>query len=303
MATRRSKGMTGFRVCVIVPPGYVHAACFSETALLLRHSLLSMGFECDLALNELARNRVNIILGVNLLSPETQFGDIPVVLYQLEQLSETEGWFSAKSEAILSQAIAVWDYSPDNISFLRRKGISATYVPLGYHSALKAIPENPVKDIDVLFFGSMNSRRSMVLEYLKKRGYAVEVIFGVYGRKRDEYISRSRIVLNIHYYEANIFEAVRVSYLLNNEVFVVSEHSQFYPWKKVPLQLVSYEKLTEACEYWLNEEGARDVLRRDMSLAFRSFYPMIEILSGAIKCFPVDMFKGNPMSLCGLNIS
>jgi hypothetical protein len=279
----------GFRICIIVPHGYAHAACFSETALLLRHSLLSLGLDCDLTVNELARNRVNIVLGVNLLDSAAQLGDAPIVMYQLEQLSDTEGWFSAKGAALLSRAAAVWDYSPENISFLRQKGISATYVPLGYHPALRTIGKNPRKDIDVLFVGSLNDRRTEILKELQRLGLTVKVLFGVYGRSRDEYIGRSRIVVNIHYYHANIFEAVRVSYLLNNDIFVVSEDSRSYPWKGVPLPLVPYDKIPFVCEYWIRNYIRREETRKQVSSAFKIYYSMPEILSYALKQGPVSM--------------
>jgi hypothetical protein len=45
----------------------------------------------------------------------------------------------------------------------------------------------------------------------------------VYGQARDALVARARIQLNVHYYEAKVFEVVRVSYLLANGRFVVSE--------------------------------------------------------------------------------
>ncbi|MEU1523347.1 hypothetical protein ABZ413_14225 [Nocardia rhamnosiphila] len=41
---------------------------------------------------------------------------------------------------------------------------------------------------------------------------------------RDALYARSKIVLDTHYYDAGVFEIVRVSYLLANGIFVVSEN-------------------------------------------------------------------------------
>jgi hypothetical protein len=163
----------------MVPQGYPHAACFSETAILLRHSLESLGYDCDLAISAFSRNRINIILGVNLLPPETRFDDHRVILYQLEQLSDHEGWFDPEKGAMLARADYVWDYDPANIAFLDRIGISATYVPLGFHPLLRTIPEDRNKDIDVLLVGSLNDRRRKILSQLRERGYTVKELFGV----------------------------------------------------------------------------------------------------------------------------
>jgi hypothetical protein len=282
--------MAAYRVCIVVPPGYPHAACFTEAALLLRHSLLSLGYDCDLALNEFARNRVNIVLGTNLLNPAATFGDCRVILYQLEQLSDTEGWYSDGRGAMLARAEAVWDYSPENVEFLRQRGIAASYVPLGFHPALQTIPDNSVRDIAVLFVGSLNDRRRAVLSALEQRGYVVKVLFGVYGKQRDDTIARSRVVINIHFYEANIFEAVRVSYLVNNGVFVLSEDSTFYPWDGVPIPRVAYGKLVESCDYWLRDDAGREALRKEMASAFKERYPMTEIVSQVLRQAPGSRF-------------
>ena len=47
--------------------------------------------------------------------------------------------------------------------------------------------------------------------------------FNAYGGKRDALIARAKVVLNIHYYAAQVFEIVRVSYLLANSKAVVTE--------------------------------------------------------------------------------
>jgi hypothetical protein len=78
------------------------------------------------------------------------------------------------------------------------------------------------KDIDILFYGCLNERRSFVIEQLKTFAN-VAAVTGVYGEELFGLISRAKIVLNLHFYESSIFEAVRVSFLLANRKAVVSE--------------------------------------------------------------------------------
>lgn len=69
----------------------------------------------------------------------------------------------------------------------------------------------------------MNERRAEILYGLQARGLIIEHLFDVYGRKRDAWIARSKVVLNMHLLESQIFEVVRVFYLLINGVAVVGE--------------------------------------------------------------------------------
>ena len=79
------------------------------------------------------------------------------------------------------------------------------------------------EDIDVLFVGSVNERRLIVLKQLAAQGINVDARFNLYGAERDAFVARARIILNVHFYDARLFEIVRVSYLLANRKCVVSE--------------------------------------------------------------------------------
>jgi hypothetical protein len=200
--------------------------------------------------------------------------------YQLEQLSlETWNAFSEDTVQVLSHAFRVWDYSEENIRFLKERGIKALHLPVGYHQSLEQVPQGRPKDIDVLFFGSIGERRQKVLNILlHEKKVRLHALFGVYGRERDEFIARSKIILNIHYYPAKIFEAVRISYLLNNRCFVVSEESGVNPYRGVTIPTFPYEQLADACCSYLDRE--QDIEReRDASYEdFRRMYPMIDLM-------------------------
>ena len=42
-------------------------------------------------------------------------------------------------------------------------------------------------------------------------------------QKRDYILNRSKIVLNINYYDNSVLETARLSYLIANKAFVISE--------------------------------------------------------------------------------
>ncbi len=270
-----------FRVCIVVPRGYKHSYAFLEVATLLLLTLRDMGYECDLKLNELASDRVNILLGYHLVSSPDVFNGVRYIPWQLEQLSDKEGVLSDRILNILAKAEQIWDYAVENIEFLRKKGLAARHLPVGYHSGLEKIPQQS-KDIDVLFFGSINQRRRQMLQKIASRGIRLQTLFGVYGEERDMNIARSKIILNIHNYQAQVFEAVRVSYLLNNGCFILSESSPIYPYQSVDVALAGYDSLEKACMEWLSDENRIAERAAQTYEQFKRFYPMHELLSAII---------------------
>ncbi len=151
--------------------------------------------------------------------------DIPLaensILVNLEQLESNTLLPPHYFDRLLRHT--VWDYSAANVRLLRSRGARAvTRIPLGYVPELTRIA-GAEQDIDILFYGSLNPRRSTVLDQLSAAGARVQRLFGLYGAERDAYIARSKIVLNMHFYESKTLEVVRIFYLLANRVFVISE--------------------------------------------------------------------------------
>ncbi|MFP4418547.1 MAG: hypothetical protein ACOC4C_03780 [Fibrobacterota bacterium] len=270
-----------YRVCIVVPQGYKHSYAFLEAATLILLSLRDLGYDCDLRPNELASDRVNIVLGYHLVSSAEVFKGVRYIPWQLEQLSDGEGIFSERILGILSCAEQIWDYAIENIAFLEKKGLEAKHLPVGYHSGLERIPHREDKDIDVLFFGSVNQRRRKILQAIANEGVGIKTLFGVYGEQRDKIIGRSKIIVNIHNYEAQIFESIRVSYLLNNGCFVLSETSPVYPYPHVEMIRTQQERLAEECLRWLSD-GAFKAHARKTHEEFKSQYPMARLIKAVL---------------------
>ena len=272
-----------YRICVITPEGYLHSACFIETALLLKHSFESLNFDCDITINNPSIEKINVILGGNNLTTQIFSSEFPYIYFQLEQLSDDEGWYSEKMLNLLSNAYDVWDYSKANIEFLKTRGINAKLLPLGYHSALEIIPLQHKKDIDILFYGSINQRRLDIINELSKNpDFECQAVYGVYGAQLYNLIARSKLILNIHFYNKSIFEAVRVSFLLNNQCFIISENSPVYPYQNVELPMITYDKIIDTCYYYLKQP---DEIIHNGNLyykQFKQFYPMEKLLAQVI---------------------
>ena len=149
-------------------------------------------------------------------------GELPVgtIIFNTEQIGQAP--LSSQYLALLGR-YAVWDYSLENIRRLGEMGITAMHCPVGYDPAMTKDWPEVEEDIDVLHYGSVNPRRHALLEAVQGAGLHVEALFGRYGAERDAFVRRSKIVLNLHYYDQPIFEIFRVSHLLANGKCVVTE--------------------------------------------------------------------------------
>ncbi len=251
-------------VLVIDPPGYAHGAVFAEVADGLAGALTDLGSHarCVRGGAELSGART-LVLGANLLAadPALARGLHPdAVLFNLEQIQEHTPWCGPELLSLLRRHTVV-DYSRQNIERLRSMGIHGVgLLEIGHHSSLERIEPGSTEEIDVLFYGSLNERRSRVLAELERRGLHVYHAFGVYGAARDALIARSKVVLNVHHYDARVFEIVRVSYLLANGRFVVSEsggdHELEAPFSD-GLAFADYDELADVCHRFVQNPGAR----------------------------------------------
>ena len=255
-------GPASYQVVLICPNGYAHAGAFAEVMETVVYGLRELGAEVSYAVNKLvAPGPRAILFGANLLTPgEADLLPEGTIVYNLEQIASGSTWCSPAYLSLLRRC-TVWDYSRRNISALVAQGIAApVHVPIGYMPQLSRIPDAALQDIDVLFYGSVNERRARALEALRAAGLRVHVAYGVYGSERDALVSRSKVVLNLHYYDTSIFELVRVSYLLANRKAVVAEldpRTEIDPDLAGAVRLAPYEGLVEACRQLVQDEAAR----------------------------------------------
>jgi hypothetical protein len=275
--------MPAFRICIIVPPGYQHAHAFTDLALLLKYSLTDLGYDCDLTLNTMDESRINILLGYHLLRFDESIRRFRYIPYQLEQLHERQGVYSENVRLLLENAFAVWEYAEENAAFLKEKEFEPQLLVPGYHRALKVLRSDADKQYDVLFYGSLNERRRRVLQALQAAGVRVQALFGVYGERRNRAIEQAVIVLNVHHYAMQIFESVRVSFLLNNAAFVLSEQSESLPYEDTGIVACAYEEIPQKCRALLDQKECLAPRGEEMCARYRESHPMTENLSAVLE--------------------
>jgi SAM-dependent methyltransferase len=256
-----------YAIWIVTRGDYGHQLAYDDLAQGLSEAFTELGGSAPIVRDPtLAEGRTLIVLGPQLLPPSAlNLLAKDSILFNLEQVQDDSPWMSETYMALLRQH-PVLDYSIRNQTALRNRGIGhARVLPIGYAPILTRIDAAPEQDIDVLFYGSLNDRRRRVLDALAARDVKVQHLFGSYGSERDRAIGRAKIVLNMHFYEVAIFEAVRVSFLLANGVCVVSEGDERDP-DVAPLTgglvLAPYEDLVERCVGLLSESAKRESLGR-----------------------------------------
>lgn len=260
-----------YSILILAPTGYAHHHAFDEVALGLGHGLSALGWRVFVTRNPAEVQGRTIVLGANLLRECPDYHPpSDAVLFNLEQLDDQSPWLDQRYRAALL-AHEVWDYSPRNLDFLARLGARhARLCPIGYVPALTRIPILP-DTIDVLLYGSLTPRRIDLLRALAAADINVVPLFGVYGMERDAYIAQARIVLNLHADVGHIFEIVRVSYLLANRRFVISETGSD-PALEAPFRSgVAFGDLTDIpalCRRYLADAPARQAMAEE---GFRQF--------------------------------
>lgn len=257
-----------FSIWQVQIPGYVHSHAFDEVALGLCAGFRRLGVSAPVVHRMEEMRGRGVVLGCNFLPKiKVPYERLPddLILFNLEQVYRTSPWITDDYLDLLKRYV-VWDYSEKNIRAWREMGLERVIrCGIGYEPELQRIPDAPEPDIDVLFYGSVNARRKKALKAMKAAGLVVKTLFGVYGEARDRDIARSKIVLNLHFYDAQVFEIVRVSYLLANRRFVVSEIGADGWGKEMfgeGIAFSTYDDLVETCVRYAGDPEARAEIAR-----------------------------------------
>jgi len=281
-----------FVITTFVSSQWYYAPAYHDVARVLALSLMDLGYRAAIsktdALSPTSNGVHNIGLAYHWLSSGEGLENC--IVYQLEQLDGP--FLQQKWIDILRHAHTIWDYSQQNVAVLRRLGFNNVhYVPLGFHPHLDLLALPRQENIDVVFYGSVNQRRQAILDQLRPRCVLRTMVpvagaTATFGKTRDEMIAACKIVLNIHLDERSPMEQVRLSYLLNNRRFVISEQSPENPYGDA-LLTVPYDQLVATCLDYINrpEDRARWAAA---GRAFMEGLPMARILAAALKEFPAN---------------
>lgn len=146
-----------------------------------------------------------------------------LIAVQVEQVRASR-WVDDGYLGRLQNSLAILDYSRDNIDALIKRGIPSKQI---YYMPIRPMrrEERPrtERDIDVLFYGAIGSeRREQYINALAKR-VNLRVVSDTFGPALRDLLDRTKIVVNIHFYENALLETTRIGEALSHGAHVVSE--------------------------------------------------------------------------------
>jgi hypothetical protein len=254
-------------VHVVLEPPFHGPLGYRETIETIAWGLQALGHDVNVQVNRFAdpaEGRTNVLFGLQLLQPEV-VAHLPddTIVYNLEQIAHLPPTGLRNVYQLAAPRLRFWDYSEGNLKVLRQIAAKAPqHVPIGWAPVLERIARPAVQDIDVLMYGVPSETRLRSIVNLAVSGATVVYACGLYGAGRDELIARSKVVVNVKgvHAGANVFEVVRVSYLLANAKAVVSDvypDSVIEPDLREALEFTPIEQLAAACMRLVKNEAAR----------------------------------------------
>jgi len=237
------------------------------------------------------RNTVNLVIAPHEFF-SLQVGEAESELMRAAEASVSIGveqpgtsWFEVGTH-YASVGRAVLDISPFATAELRRRGLDATHLQLGYHTSLDHWGGDQARrrSKDLLFLGSMTERRSRFF------GDAVSLLWDceadirlfeysqpmtepranfVSGADKRQLLADSRVLLNVHRNAVPYLEWVRVLEAVSNGCLVLTEESADYGPLVVGEHLLAttYDTLAAYAASVLIDEP----LRREISTAAYDF--------------------------------
>lgn len=239
---------------------------YREVIDTIQWGLRELGHSADYGVNTISPTATNIVFGMQMLSLES-IANLPpdTIVYNFEQMRglPIEGLKPQMFAA--ANRFRIWDYSEANLEVWASIGaVDVRLVPVGYAPILERIRKPELQDVDVLMYGSTGPERLTVLHRLCLSGLTTMYVSGMYGKNRDELISRAKIVVNASVVEASrIFEIVRVSYLLANRkavVAVVDDLTVMEGAIRSAIKVTSMESLVGDCQALIGDDHARAAL-------------------------------------------
>ena len=253
----------------------------------------ALGFQVERRGNQIIPDALNIIFGYQIPLQLGLIDSYPenTIFMNFERLAASG--HSLQMEIIIGKRFQIWDYSDANIAIWNsiETKFPVYFAKVAYAPILEKVPSNIPQDIDFLFYGSLTPERLSVISKITKMRsdlthFSVVTLMSIYGKQRDEFIARSKVVLNISH-QVN-FEIVRVSYLLANKKPVLcysdTEALQVEPdLKNNCLKFVNANNIYEECERLILNEEYRNFYaencyqifkKRDVKNIIKEFFKM-----------------------------
>ena len=202
-------------------------------------SILKEKYDCDLKVRQIVENDINSLKEKEyffIITPHSVISKSVLIkllkcnyfIFQTEQVNTVEKskkyLDNSAMKMVMQYAKNIYDYSFDNMNFYSNF-LKVEYMPFVCDPKFYEEKEKP---IDLLFYGTLNYRRYIILETLKQLfpDLTIEIYDKLFGQELKEKIKKSKIILNLHYYENSVLETARIFEALNYNVHILSENNK-----------------------------------------------------------------------------
>lgn len=277
---------------IVSPPSWTFPVtkALDDVANIVESGMRDAGWQVTRSI-KCVRGERNLLIGAHAHLDGWKPGITPdTVIYQTEVVDSQ--WFRDPRTLDLLKSHKVWDYSRANAARYKEFALDTPdVVPLGFSSGLSLLSkfEPREKDVDVLFYGSINERRERILGALEKTGLVVKRLPpDTFGLDREMWILSSKIVLNVHYYETGPIAQSRAAVPIANGILVVSERSAagLMDWIDHCVSAWPYERLVEACLTLCQKDRWR-YTASSMTASFKSAPMLSHLITAAEKLPPL----------------
>ena len=184
---------------------HVHSACFDE-----------LDAAVSALLREQGRTDTTVCFNAHSFPAEIPEG---AIVFNLESMG-------LQTSTNLFGHHEIWDFSERNVRTWREAGRDVRHVPIGHHPSMRRFVRRSrhERDIDVVFAGTPNVRRSKILAELVSKGLkVVHVPHTSYGEERDSILSRAKLALNVLFYTDACYPVLRSAHAIANGLPILCE--------------------------------------------------------------------------------
>jgi hypothetical protein len=181
-------------------------------SIILNNSLIKLGYKSELVdkLDPTDDKHIWIIYNASLAWAVPKY----YICYQTEQIGTH--WFNERYYKRLKECLGVWEYNEINLPCYQHLNKNISIVRPGIAPQPKIY-----KDINLLFYGALSERRESAVRKLD----GCMIVKNKLGQRMQDLLARSKVVVNIHYYDNSPLELFRINESLSHHCHVVSEHS------------------------------------------------------------------------------
>lgn len=194
---------------------------------------ISRGFECDivysLTIDDCLNSTNEQIYLIVYLDQKHLALPMRFIYYQVEQSNSKflkDLKLLKKTIYMMCKAEKVWEYTTMTRHLYSKyclNKLSWVPMPFYYNENIEKLNFDSC-EYDIFFYGHFNERRKKILNELGKY-FKLKEGFKCYGEMKNILIKKSKIILNLHFYEDSSLESCRINEILNYNKLIISENS------------------------------------------------------------------------------